>query len=132
MYIIIMKVKLQVWINKDLNDKLRELINQKYKKYEKGNLSNEVEEALRNWIAAHTNAHKFEQTNPEPRVYKVWEEVKKVLKDWGYFQQVNLRELKKAIAIVRGNDYRTIRKWLNEFKKFKLIKELTPQVYEII
>ena len=127
-----MRVKLQVWIKEETDKKLRELINQKYKFYERGTLSNEVDEALRYWIKAHTNAQKINKINPKPRIYKVWSEVRKELVKEGYIQQVPLRELRRAIALIRGNDYRTIRKWLITFRRFKLIKEIAPQIYEII
>jgi len=127
-----MKVKLQVWVKKEINDKLRELISQKYNFYEKGLLSNEVEQALQNWILAHTNAQKINKANPAPRIYKVWTEVRSALNREGYVQQVTLRELKRVIALVRGSDERTVKKWLNLFARFKLIKEIAPQVYEII
>mgnify|MGYP005658278459 CR=1 FL=1 len=55
------KVQLLVWISEDVDRKLRELIQQKYKEFQKGILSAEVEVAIRNHIAAHLNdKNKFE------------------------------------------------------------------------
>jgi hypothetical protein len=56
------KVQLKVWISEELDGKLRELIAQKYKKYEKGLLSYEVEQALQTWLALHV----------EPQTVKSW------------------------------------------------------------
>jgi hypothetical protein len=48
------KRPLHIWLSPEIDDKLRELIFKKYSKYEKGLLSHEVEEALKNWLLLHT------------------------------------------------------------------------------
>jgi len=117
-------------INPEIWQKFKKLALEKHN-YAYGAISYELEEALRNWIAAHNIAQK-QSINPNSRVYQVWEQVRKVLKDWGYFHQTSLPILRKAISIVRGADERTVKKWLKAFKESKVIKEVSPQIYEII
>jgi hypothetical protein len=125
------KVKTSLNLNKELWEKFKEFAFNQHKKF-KGALTYEVEEALRFWIATHTNAQTTNKINPNPKVYIIWQQVKGILREKGYWLQAPLKEIRNAIALVRGNDYRTIRKWLIEFKNFKLIKEVSPQIYEII
>jgi hypothetical protein len=134
------KVKVGVFINEDLMARFRKLIMEKYNKYEKGLLSYEVENALRYWIALHTNAQNTmtkNKPNPTPKVISVWMQVKEyLLKNW-YMelipgQQVARVHLEKAITAVRGGDKRTIEKWLNTFIKMGLVKPITSATWEII
>jgi hypothetical protein len=134
------KVKVGVFINEDLMARFRKLIMEKYSKYEKGLLSYEVENALRYWIALHTNAQNTmtkNKPNPTPKVISVWMQVKEyLLKNW-YMelipgQQIARVHLEKAITAVRGGDRRTIDKWLNIFVKMGLVKPITSATWEII
>jgi len=128
------KVQLLVWISEDVDRKLRELIQQKYKEFQKGILSAEVEVAIRNHIAAHLNdKNKFEvkEANPQPRVYSVYQQVKDYLAKQNIVYQCPLKKLKEAITAIRGSDPRTIRKWLKEFERWKLIKMVAPSIYEL-
>jgi hypothetical protein len=134
------KTQLKVWINKSLDEKFRSLIQEKYKKYERGLLSYEVENALRYWIALHTNAQNImagNKPNPTPKVVNVFLQVKDyLLKNW-YLelipgQQVARVHLEKAITAVGGGDKRTIEKWLNIFIKMGLVKPITSATYEIL
>jgi hypothetical protein len=134
------KVKVGVFINEDLMARFRKLIMEKYNKYEKGLLSYEVENALRYWIALHTNAQNTmtkNKPNPTPKVISVWMQVKEyLLKNW-YMelipgQQIARVHLEKAITAVRGGDRRTIDKWLNIFVKMGLVKPITSATWEII
>jgi hypothetical protein len=134
------KVKVGVFINEDLMARFRKLIMEKYNKYEKGLLSYEVENALRYWIALHTNAQNTmtkNKPNPTPKVISVWMQVKEyLLKNW-YIelipgQQIARVHLEKAITAVRGGDRRTIDKWLNIFVKMGLVKPITSATWEII
>ena len=131
------KVGVYVYIDKELYEKLRTLVKAKYP-YLRGGLSKEVEEALAYWIRLHTHRHtkKFvvERMNPQPKVFQVFEQVKDYLKRKYMFlpQQVTWRDLEEAISAVRGSDRRTIRKWITELLKWKLVKPIAPQVYEIV
>lgn len=138
------KVPLLVRIDKQTDKLLREFIAAKYKHYEKGLLSFEVEQAILNWVALHTNAQKPSQRdlnvalnipNPHPRVLQVWWQVK------AWFEKrygdslsrgahLSVKLLREAIAAVRGNDERTIRKWIGEFHRYGLIKPIN-NVYTV-
>jgi hypothetical protein len=132
--------KLQVWVSKEVDLKLRQLIAQKYGKYQRGLLSYEVESALKEWIALHTKAQAslhMEKLNPNPKVYVVWQEVKSYLSKNYYAdlkpsQQVNIIHLREAVKAVRGGDKRTVEKWLNLFREFKLVKHITGAIWEIL
>ena len=132
------KVKLLVSIPESLDRKLRRLIAQKYEKYEKGLLSYEVELAIRNWLALHTNAQTpLQKPNPVPKVALAFAQVKDYLLTNYYEtlqpgQQINLKHLEKAIMETRGSDPRTVKKWLRLFVDFKLVKPIVGNVWEVI
>ena len=72
--------------------------------------------------------------NPSPKAYIVFENVKQYLRrKWGILpQQVSYSDLAEAISAVRGSDKRTIKKWISEFLKYRLIKTIAPNVYELV
>jgi len=133
------KVRLEVLISEDVAKKFYELVKMKHENL-RGALSYEVEQALRNWIAAHTSSTQIlaKKSNPQPKALVVWERVKEYLKrrlDIPTIvagMQVHKSFLIEAIAAVRGEDPRTIRKWLDKFIEYKLVKPLGPNVYEVI
>jgi len=134
------RVQFKVWISKELNKKFRELIALKYKTYEKGLLSWEVEQALMNWIALHHAKHtnaQIPEPNPPPKVFKVFRQVKAYIeKEYGTTLErgahIGRPLLEKAIMAIRGSDSRTIRHWLETFHKFELIKPITAGVWELL
>jgi hypothetical protein len=143
------KSALYVRISPEIDYKLRELISKKYSKYEKGLLSHEVEEALKNWLLLHTQTQNLklgapnainpilENTiNPGLRVHRVWEQVRDYLLKNYYTelkpsQQILDVHLRQAIKAVRGSDPRTVRKWMKLFEEFKLIKHIVGAIWEI-
>ena len=135
------KKQLKVWIPRELDTKFRELIQQKYTKFERGILSYEAEMALRHWLSLHTKAQKDivdrNLPNPTPKVRLVFASIKDYLLSNYYYeltpgQQITTTHLKLAIENVRGNDPRTILKWLKSFHKNGLIKSVTSATWEII
>ena len=73
------------------------------------------------------------KVNPQPRVFSVYKNVKEYLKKQGIEYQCTLEKLVEAISFTRGNDRRTVRKWLNEFSKYRCIKEISPgKIYELM
>lgn len=142
------RYKLQAWISPELNEKFRELIQKKYKKYERGLLSYEVEMALRSWVALHTNAqndleplNEFSlktKPNPIPKVMLAFNQIREyLLTRRGYFeivsgQPIPTRFLEEAIANTRGSDPRTVERWLRTFHKMELIKPVTSATWEIM
>lgn len=134
------KVQLKVYIPLNLSLNLRVLIQNKYSKYEKGLLSYEVEQAIRSWIALHTQAQlplDAKPPNPIPKVASVFMQVKEYLLH-KYFdelkvgQQIPRRFLDEAIEAIRGSDKRTIEKWLRSFEKFHLAKPISSAAWEIL
>lgn len=141
------KVKLQVYIDKDVDRKLRELIQVKHKEYCKGLLSYEVEMALREWMALHTRTQTLEEpscvkyveetVNPPFRIGQVFNQVKEYLLKTHYDtlqsgQVINRKHLEEAIGAVRGTDRRTIRKWIETFHKYHLLKFISPMAWEVV
>ena len=110
------KVRICALISEDVAKKLRELVKMKYDTMH-GGLSWEIEQALRAWLATHTESTQVSATraNPQPKVLTVWEQVKDWLRRaYGYAYlatgaQVPREHLVKAISAVRGSDPRTIR-----------------------
>jgi len=139
------KVQFNVRLDEKLIKRFKELIAAKYKAFQHGLVSYETEQAIRHWLALHTHAHddiayksnSFKTPNPPPRVAEVWNMVKQYLLDNYYLelkpgQQINLAHLIQAIAAVRGNDKRTIRKWLETFHRFHLVKPISGQAWEVL
>jgi hypothetical protein len=133
------KVRISVLIRKEIADKLWELIKMKYEKPH-GMLSYEVEQALQAWLAAHTSGTQIlaMKANPQPKIVRVWDQVKHFLRErYGYVgfptgAQIPKIHVIEAIAAVRGDDRRTIEGWLERFQKFKLLKPISPNVYEVV
>jgi hypothetical protein len=135
------KVQLKVYLPKNLVEELKRLAFSKYGNFH-GALSFEVEQALGVWLATHTQNHTkqlvMNAINPQPKVYKVWNQVKAYLKEkFGYNaivtqQLIPKKHIIEAIAAIRGDDERTVRKWLENFQKFKLLKWVGGEVYEVL
>jgi hypothetical protein len=133
------KVQLLLWIDESVDSRFRELISQKYKKYEKGQLSYEGELALRSWLSLHTPTQEnhINTPNPVPKVQLKFAKIKQFLGDGVYQdlhsgQQVPIQLLKRAIENVIGNDPRTIKKYMKLFNDNGLIKHVTGNVWEIM
>jgi len=126
--------KWTVYIDKEIAEKFKILVIRKHGKM-KGALSQEVNDALANWIGAHTNVANVQSNiNPNFKVHKIFQQVKDYLLEHYMIKnnrQISDNLLRRAIAIVRGPDERTIRKWLKEFKKAGLIKPIAPGIWEI-
>jgi RNAse (barnase) inhibitor barstar len=132
------KVGLYVYIDREVAMEIKRLASLKYGRLW-GVLSYEVEQALRAWIAQHAHdAHKNMEVNPEPKAVKVFSQVKKYLEErFGYAaiipgQQIPRQHILTAIAAVRGPDNRTIRKWFDAFIRFKLLRHVGGEVYEVL
>ena len=131
------KVKLQVYIEKRINDDLRSLIAEKYQTFEKGLLSYEVQKAIESRISTYrsTQAAPIRAPNPVPRVHVVREQVKDYLRNELHYydiHEVPLRHVTEAIGAIRGTDSRTVLKWIRDFERYKIIKYVTPKVVEFL
>jgi hypothetical protein len=138
------KIKVGFYIDRRLYDEFRRLAFTKSGRLH-GALSYELEQALLNWLGLHTQMHTnskgggitLPQLNPQPKAARVWEQVRYYLKRrFGYLvlagAQVNRAHLVDAIEAIRGSDPRTVRKWLEEFMKYKLIKPVSAELYEVV
>jgi len=131
------KVQLKVYIDREIERKLREIIKRKYERFY-GALSSEVQDALAHWIqmheedgGAHTNSHK--KINPSlPRSHRDAREIIDWLRDKGFFLQVSVDALRKAIENTRGSDERTIRKWTKFLVKNGYLKWISDRTLEIL
>jgi len=135
------RVQFKVWISKDVDERFRNLIMDKYKRYERGLLSYEAEQALKSWVAMHTRAQKSgnqpKRVNPTPRVIIAFTEARDYLLRKYYDeitpgQQIPRVFLEEAIMATRGSDPRTIRKWFRVFERMGLIKEVTPASWKVM
>jgi len=134
------KCVLYVYIDRNIDKRLRELIIRKYGEYRRGLLSYEVECALQAWLATHkiaqSNAKGEARINPAPKYWLVfqrclaWIESKYKI-SFEEVHQIPARFLREAIAAVRGSDKRTIKKWLETFTEQKLIKWISPELIEV-
>lgn len=134
------KVRIQAWISDEIDAKFRKFIQQKYKKYERGLLSYEVESALQAWIIQHTNSQtqldiKI-KPNPTPSSARVYREVKAYIS--GHYDveftgntQLHEKFIIEAITTLRGNDPRTIKSWMQTFERMGLIKILARPMWEM-
>jgi hypothetical protein len=134
------KVKVGLFLPRDLLENVRSLIQQKYARYGKGLLSYEAEMALRYWLSLHTKAQEnpgFDKHELSPKVLQVFEAVKAYLLSNWYIelkpgQQVSRLHLEKAIMAVRGSDGRTVKKWLRVFHQMDLVKPIANASWEIM
>jgi hypothetical protein len=145
------KVLLQAYVSKDLLKKFRELVVMKHDKFH-GSFSYEVEQALAHWLLEHARAQspattppsqvnglqlEVRKLNPPIRYLRVWLEVKKYLEekmlyDFTKYRQVHIDDLKMAIGAVRGDEARTLRRWLGSFEKYGILKRISPKFYEVV
>jgi len=130
------KVQIKVYIPKDLSERLRELISQKYGRYKGGLLSFEVEGAIRKHLAAHTNVTQIPKgSNPFPKIHMVKEQIKQYLREkYGYTitNQVLRAHFDEAIISLRGTDPRTREKWYRVLIAARVLKVLGPNQVELI
>ena len=130
-----------IYIDKSLASGLRNLIKMKYESF-RGGLSKEVEDALRSWLAAHTSSThvSVSKANPQPRTARVWEEVKQYLrKKYPHSYPAVISGMTipasyiiEAICSLRGDDERTIKKWITRFEQHHLLKRIGAAAYEVI
>jgi len=89
----------------------------------------------------HTQNHTkiLRKANPNnPKIHRVFQEIKAYMQEkFGYAalppgHRVPRSHLAEAIAAVRGTDNRTIKKWMRDFEKFKLIRWIGGEIWEIV
>jgi len=133
-------IRISLSLDRRLWEEFKRLAFEKHGNFH-GALSYEVEEALRNWMVLHTQNHTRSLTmrvNPHPKVHSVFSQVKKYLVERYQYAavttglQIPQTHIVEAIRAIRGVDDRTVRKWMDRFIKYKLIKFVGGQLYEVI
>jgi len=102
------------YLDEVLYSKLWGLIRQKYGESTYGALSLEIGKAIEHYLqiaGMHTNTHK-PQNLTMPRTHRIAQQIIQVLRDRGFYNQVSINEVYKAISDIRGSDPRTKKKWL--------------------
>lgn len=144
-----MKKQFKFYIDINLDKQLREIISDKYHTVERGIISHELNEMIRNWIADHQHTRintnistkqptpekiEMQKINPIPKVSQLNQQIKEYLRTkYDYSpQQVTLSDIKESISVIRGNDERTIQKWTKELLKWKCLKPISPNSFELV
>ena len=135
------KVKVCLSVSRKLFQQYRQFLAEKFGEMRKGLISSEIENAIAVYMAEHERhthteqKHEIKSPNPTPRVQKVRESIKSYLQfEFGYdvIYQVPLTQVKQAIAMTRGTDERTIRKWLDTFEEYYLMRYVGANMVEFL
>jgi len=115
----------KVYLRREIYDKLMELLPKLFD-YQRGALSDAVNEALNMWVNAHSAAHI--KPNPSPNVREVFKQVLEYLADVHFPTRkipivIPRKLIEEAIMNVRQiKDHRSIRNWLRGFVSQGLLK----------
>lgn len=145
------KSQTTISISKEVLTNFRIFLAKKYGKYEKGLLSNELEQAIVNWMTLHAKTQTFStpdvhtdfaltKPNPPNKVRLSFEKVKKWLTSAdgpGYIelttgQHIPLIHIIQGIKASLGEDRRTVKKYLDLFEEFHLIKHIGGAMWEVM
>jgi hypothetical protein len=132
------KVQFKVYLPESLIEKFRTLVALKHQRHERGLLSCEVEQALKQYIASYNTQQqytqkallrqeqRFSKSNTQPKVFALKQDIFKYLIDSQQYldepQNITDRQLVGAIGAVRGSDPRTINKWTKLLEQYGYIK----------
>jgi hypothetical protein len=137
------KVPLYVFVLEELAARLRRFIALKHQTTEKGLLSLEVEQALRNYLTVQSTQQQntqikssHSQQNQILKVKKVMEEIQKYLIESQLYvdipQFILEKHLDQAITNLRGLDKRTIKTWKQLLEQYGHIRKSGLSRYEIL
>jgi len=123
--------KILFLIDKTNYNLLMEYVENKYQGQSKhGAISNELNRALNIYLHGHKDARKC--MNPPIKVETVYHQTKKhIIENFGCTNQTTLWMIEEGIRKVRGDDPRTVYKWIKTFVHWKLIKETAPNVWNM-
>lgn len=127
------RVQVHFKIDRILDEKFREFVSKKWNKHTGGLLSHEFENAIKHYLSSggffdtHTQKHKsknLERIDPYPKLADLVARIKKYLIDNALAEDfepkyITTRHLKDAIAAIKGNDKRTVDKWLRQLADTK-------------
>ena len=136
------KVPLYVFVPEELATRLRRFIALKHQTVEKGLLSLEVEQALRNYSAVqstqqqNTQSGRSSSQNQIIKVKKVMADIQQYWIDSGLYVEIPQyfleKHLDEAIANLRGIDKRTIKTWKQYLEQHGYIRKTGLHQYEIL
>ena len=133
------KKPLYVFLSKGLDDRFRKFIALKYQRMEKGLISHEVEEAIRNHLAIQDTQQSTQALIARPSqifgANQLMEQIKVYLIESELYVDIPdlIPEvhLNRSIASLRGSDMRTIRKWKKLLIEYGQIKRTGIKQYQI-
>ena len=122
-----------IYLDEEVYSLLLNFIKKKYENGVYGALSHEIEEAIKYYLETveiRTNALK--SVDPSlPRSHKTAQRIIDLLRERGYYKQVSIEEIYRAIEDVRGSDQRTKKKWLKFMVDHGYLKWITHRILEI-
>ena len=138
-------VQIKGWIPTDLNNKFREIITQKFPKYGKAQLSKVLIQAIELYIRTNnTQQHNTRRVQGSKtkafKIITVWKDVKDYIIKNGFVDEYDIprgaklpdKLIQAAIEFIRGEDQRTVEKWIETFLKHEIIKKTGAHQYEVL
>lgn len=116
-----------------IDEAFRHFIMDKYGTFKKGLIMEEASKAILHYISSqNTRTHAprinlSSNSDIPPKILELKQRIFKFLKGTGKYemdpQYVPLKYLREAIAAVKGTDPRTVTKYLNQLKEYRVIRE---------
>ena len=139
------KVYIKGYIPKELDDRFRAIVAQKYPKFRRSSLSKVLTYALELYIRTQNtqqqNARNVQGSKTKSfRIIRVWKNCKEFLTESGYVDDIDIPRgakipdtvLKVAIDTTRGTDSRTFDTWVGNFLKHDILKRNGSHQYEVL
>ena len=130
------KKGLYVYISEEVWEKLISLVKRKYDGLR--GLSQEVEEAIKEWLEKHSESSVTyvdeKSSNSSSRVLHVFNQIKSYLTSkYGYvtFHNVPLKHLQEAIIFCRGSHPSTVKRWLRAFEMAGLMTPIRGNIFTL-
>ena len=133
------KVRILIHLSDDIDEKLRKFIALKYQKVQKGLLSYEVEQAIRNHICVY-NIQQSTQARPSDenqysRVSQLRDQIILYLIEVHGVENpkgIIEKHLDESIGRMRGIDPRTIKNWKQRFLEYGCIRKSGSHYYDFL
>ena len=136
-----MKRKVHIYINEEVLERFKKTLLKKYGTIWRV-MGEEVERMIVEWLqrngeGVHTQDAHVSCTFSSSRTGRVWEDVKNYLRQrygYGLFfpgQKIPRKHIVSAISEVRGNDSRTVRKWVKRFIEEGVLRWNGGEVFEV-
>jgi hypothetical protein len=139
------KVYIKGYIPKDLDDRFRAIVAQKFPKFRRSSLSKVLIYAIELYIRTQNtqqqNTRNIQSSKTKSyRIINVWKDCKEFLTKNGYVDAIDIPRgakipdtvLKVSIDSVRGTDSRTYGTWVDNFLKHDILKRSGTHQYEVL